>query len=94
MTSMPEMVGLFNGFGGAASVLVAAGAVAAATGAWTGQWPDDACRTKIATVASALIGSVTFFGSYVAFGKLAEFLAVKWKLYPWQKAIKYGFSGC
>jgi NAD(P) transhydrogenase subunit beta len=35
---------------------------------------------------------VTFFGSYVAFGKLAEFLCVKWKLYTWQKIIKYGFS--
>ena len=42
--------------------------------------------------ASALIGSVTFYGSYVAFGKLAEFLAVKWKLKGWQKAVKYGFS--
>ncbi|MBD3869468.1 MAG: NAD(P)(+) transhydrogenase (Re/Si-specific) subunit beta, partial [Acidobacteria bacterium] len=41
---------------------------------------------------SGLIGSVTFFGSYVAFGKLAEFLAVKWKLHTWQKIIKYGFS--
>ncbi len=28
---------------------------------------------------------MTFFGSYVAFGKLAEFLAVKWKLHTWQK---------
>jgi NAD(P) transhydrogenase subunit beta len=43
-------------------------------------------------VLSGLIGSVTFFGSYVAFGKLAEFLCVKWKLYTWQKIIKYGFS--
>ena len=35
----------------------------------------DPMQMKIATVASALIGSVTLFGSYVAFGKLAEFLA-------------------
>jgi NAD(P) transhydrogenase subunit beta len=47
---------------------------------------------KIATVLSGIIGSVTFFGSYVAFGKLAEFLCVKWKLYTWQKIVKYGFS--
>ena len=47
---------------------------------------------RIATVASGIIGSVTFFGSYVAFGKLAEFICVKWKLHPWQKVIKYGFS--
>jgi len=88
MTTMPEMVGLFNGFGGAASILVAGAALVAAMNEITA----PGMQTKVATVASALIGSVTFFGSYVAFGKLAEFLAVKWKLYPWQNAIKYGFS--
>ncbi len=93
MTSMPEMVALFNGFGGAASVLVAGSALIAAYGAM-GQAPPESqeLQMKVATVLSALIGSVTFFGSYVAFGKLAEFLAVKWKLYAWQKAIKFGFS--
>jgi NAD(P) transhydrogenase subunit beta len=49
-------------------------------------------QTKVATAATALIGSVTFFGSWVAFGKLAEFLAVKWKLRTGQKILKYGFS--
>jgi len=89
MTSMPELVGLFNGFGGAASILVAGSAIIAAVASPTA---DASLRMRIATVASAFIGSVTFFGSYVAFGKLAEFLAVKWKLYPWQKIVKYGFS--
>ncbi|MHC4452801.1 MAG: NAD(P)(+) transhydrogenase (Re/Si-specific) subunit beta, partial [Planctomycetota bacterium] len=90
MTSMPELVGLFNGFGGAASILVASAALVAAMSVFNAN-PD--MQTRVATVASALIGSVTFFGSYVAFGKLAEFLGVKWKLYPWQSAIKFGFSG-
>jgi NAD(P) transhydrogenase subunit beta len=90
MTAMPEMVGLFNGFGGGASVLVAGSALVAAMAAMDA---SASLQMKIATVASGLIGSVTFFGSYVAFGKLAEFLAVKWKLYTWQKAIKFGFSG-
>jgi NAD(P) transhydrogenase subunit beta len=91
MTSMPEMVGLFNGFGGGASVLVAGAAlVAAYSGLASGEAMN--LQEKIATVASGIIGSVTFFGSYVAFGKLAEFLAVTWKLHPWQKAVKYGFS--
>ena len=93
MTAMPEMVGLFNGFGGGASVLVAGSALLAAMTALTGADAGSAdMQMKIATVASAGIGSVTFFGSYVAFGKLAEFLAVKWKLRTSQKIIKYGFS--
>jgi NAD(P) transhydrogenase subunit beta len=112
MTAMPEMVGLFNGFGGGASVLVAGSALAVAIAAtdpeascqlraaavasgimsYVGQ-SDVSLQMKIATVASGIIGSVTFFGSYVAFGKLAEFLAVKWKLRTWQKIVKYGFSG-
>jgi NAD(P) transhydrogenase subunit beta len=92
MTAMPEMVGLFNGFGGGASVLVAGAALIAAVTEMSQGGAEATMQTKIATVASAIIGSVTFFGSYVAFGKLAEFLAVKWKLYTWQKVIKYGFS--
>jgi len=92
MTSMPELVGLFNGFGGGASVLVAGSAlIATYTAVKAGADPGD-MQMKVATVLSGLIGSVTFFGSYVAFGKLAEFLCVKWKLHTWQKIIKYGSS--
>ncbi len=91
MTSMPEMVGLFNGFGGGASVLVAGAALVAA---YSGLAGGEALslQERIATVASGIIGSVTFFGSYVAFGKLSEFLAVRWKLHPWQRVVKYGVS--
>jgi NAD(P) transhydrogenase subunit beta len=92
MTSMPEMVGLFNGFGGGASVLVAGSALIATFNAVSAGAVGGDMQMKVATVLSGIIGSVTFFGSYVAFGKLAEFLCVKWKLYTWQKIIKYGFS--
>ena len=96
MTSMPEMVALFNGFGGGASVLVAGSAMVAAVFAMAAGTISAAgdlnLQMKIATVLSGIIGSVTFFGSYVAFGKLAEFLAVKWKLHTWQKIIKYGLT--
>ena len=65
MTSMPEMVALFNGFGGMASLLVgtAASSDAAAT------------FTLITIVLSILIGGVTFTGSLVAWGKLSETIA-------------------
>ncbi len=93
MTAMPEMVGIFNGFGGGASVLVAGSALIATFAAvgHAGVAPEN-LQMRIATVLSGLIGSVTFFGSYVAFGKLAEFLCVRWKLHPWQRVVKYGFS--
>ncbi|NOZ77792.1 MAG: NAD(P)(+) transhydrogenase (Re/Si-specific) subunit beta [Acidobacteria bacterium] len=91
MTSMPEMVGLFNGFGGGASILVAGAALVAAFSALH-SGAAMSMQARIATVASGIIGSVTFFGSYVAFGKLAEFLAVTRKLRPWQRAVKYGVS--
>jgi len=92
MTSMPEMVGLFNGFGGGASVLVGAASLVAVQAAHTAGGAAADMQTKIATAATGLIGSVTFFGSWVAFGKLAEFIAVKWELKGWQKVIKYGFN--
>jgi NAD(P) transhydrogenase subunit beta len=72
MTGMPEMVALLNGFGGAASVLVAGAALMEEPGKVS---DAPALQMAIATVLSGLIGSVTFFGSLVAFAKLAE---VKW----------------
>jgi NAD(P) transhydrogenase subunit beta len=63
MTSMPELVAAFNGFGGGASALVAAAAVVAVDG-------DMATETGITTALSLLIGAVTLTGSFVAFGKL------------------------
>ena len=91
MTSMPEMVGILNGFGGGASVLVGGSALLAAYQMLVAS-PGMGMQEKVATSASAIIGSVTFFGSYVAFAKLAEFLGVKWKLKPWQTWVKYGFA--
>jgi NAD(P) transhydrogenase subunit beta len=67
MTGMPEMVALFNGFGGAASILVAGAALLEAVA--LGRAGD--IQLKIATVASGIIGSVTFWGSLVAYCKLA-----------------------
>jgi len=66
MTQMPEMVALFNGFGGGASVLVAGAAYMIAV--------DPHARMTISTGLSGLIGSLTFTGSLVAFGKLAEIM--------------------
>ena len=64
MTAMPEMVGLLNGFGGAASLLVALAQF---------MITSDAEKTPawlVALALSALIGSVTLTGSIVAWAKL------------------------
>lgn len=62
MTSMPEMVALFNGFGGIASLLVG----------WAAISPDASTIVIVTIFLSILIGGVTFTGSLVAFGKLSE----------------------
>ena len=62
MTSMPEMVALFNGFGGMASLLVGAAALS----------PSASTFTLVTIVLSILIGGLTFTGSLIAWGKLSE----------------------
>ncbi len=66
MTAMPEMVALLNAFGGGASALVAGAVLVSAA--------EPSAQTTVATVASGLIGSVTFWGSLVAFDKLRGLL--------------------
>lgn len=69
MEAMPQLVALFNGLGGFASVFVAGGALLAAS---ESQWDE-----MLATAMSGLIGAVTFSGSFMAFGKLQELKAFK-----------------
>ncbi len=71
MTAMPQLVALFNGFGGGASVLVAGVAFTGAVGLGI---KDIGAQITVATVASGLIGTVTFWGSLVAFAKLQGFI--------------------
>ena len=66
MTAMPQLVALLNGFGGAASVLVA-GAARLESGL-TADMPG--VEVVLATAASGVIGAVTLSGSAIAFGKL------------------------
>ncbi|MCZ6653774.1 MAG: NAD(P)(+) transhydrogenase (Re/Si-specific) subunit beta, partial [Planctomycetota bacterium] len=76
MTSMPELVAVFNGFGGGASALVAGAELIMVLAAVEADPAARAALTlpfSIATVASGLIGAVTLTGSLIAFGKLAEF---------------------
>jgi NAD(P) transhydrogenase subunit beta len=65
MTQMPQLVALFNGFGGGASIFVA----------WAETMnfnTDTPLQTTVAAAAAGLIGTVTLTGSLVAFAKLEE----------------------
>lgn len=62
MTGMPELVALFNGFGGVASLLVG----------WAAIDMSPNLFSLITVFLSILIGGVTFTGSLLAWGKLSE----------------------
>ena len=70
ITAVPQLVAAFNGFGGAASALVAATAVLAPE-MLAGVPP---VQMYGASAASALIGAATFTGSLIAWAKLQEVL--------------------
>jgi proton-translocating NAD(P)+ transhydrogenase subunit beta len=69
MTALPQMVALFNGVGGGAVALIA----------WsefrtTDAFAGEPLYVVIASLFGAIVGSVSFWGSLVAFGKLQEIL--------------------
>ncbi|MGI8543333.1 MAG: NAD(P)(+) transhydrogenase (Re/Si-specific) subunit beta [Aridibacter sp.] len=62
MTAMPEMVAVFNGFGGLASLLVG----------WAALYISGNTTFTLTTIIlSVFIGGVTFTGSIIAWGKLS-----------------------
>ena len=85
MTAMPQMVAVFNGFGGAASGLVAASEYLA-TGSSAAPLHMD---LGISIMAGTLIGGVTFTGSLVAFGKLQGLVTERAATYPLQKTFNF-----
>ena len=79
MTAMPEMVALFNGFGGIASLLVGSSEYL------VGFDPNSALL--IAIYLTVLIGGVTFSGSLIAWAKLSEAISGKPFLYKGQQIV-------
>jgi NAD(P) transhydrogenase subunit beta len=70
MTAIPQMVALFNGVGGGAAALIAAAEFHRQAPAAERLGGD----VLIGILFSALVGSVSFWGSLVAFGKLQDLL--------------------
>jgi NAD(P) transhydrogenase subunit beta len=69
MTAMPQMVALFNGVGGGAVALIAWSEFRTSAG-----FSDAATYVVVASMFSAIVGSISFWGSLIAFGKLQEIL--------------------
>jgi NAD/NADP transhydrogenase beta subunit len=79
MTSMPEMVAIFNGFGGIASLLVGSAEYVVSS------LNNPALMGAI--YMTVLIGGLTFTGSLVAYGKLSEVISGKPFLYKGQQFV-------
>ena len=71
MTAMPQMVALFNGVGGGAVAIIAWIEYRHHFAAGGGVWIQ---KSQIPTLFAAIVGSISFWGSNIAFGKLQEIL--------------------
>ena len=76
MTEMPQMVAIFNGLGGAASAFVV-----------SSEFLSSPNSPFIIVCLSVFIGSLTFTGSFIAFGKLQGFISGRAVTFKGQQAI-------
>ena len=85
MTAMPELVAVFNGFGGGASALVAWGEFARSMDVTMFE------SASLVTIGlSIFIGALTFTGSFIAFGKLKGFISGNAITFPGLNIINIG----
>lgn len=84
MTGMPELVALFNGFGGLASLLVGWAEFAKHRDFESSDYP---LFTAFAVVFAILVGGITFTGSMIAYLKLSGKMGGSATVFPGQKAI-------
>ncbi len=80
LTAMPQMVGIYNGFGGGASLLIAAAEFLRYMRLGEG----FTVQSSLTIVVTILIGAVTFSGSMIAFGKLQGLVKARPITYPLQ----------
>ena len=80
MTQMPQMVGIYNGFGGGGSLLIAIAEFIR----YVSLGQSMTVLNSVTIVITILIGSVTFSGSMIAFGKLQGLVPSRPITYPMQ----------
>ena len=86
MTQMPQLVAIFNGFGGGASALIASSEFIDKTNLnFIG---EPLTALTLATIMfSVIVGTLTLTGSFIAFGKLQGLVSSKPITYPGQKIL-------
>ena len=77
MTAMPEMVAVFNGLGGGASLLVG----------WVALFGSVELFISITAMISMVIGGMTFSGSAIAWGKLSESITSRALVFAGQRFV-------
>ena len=82
MTQMPQMVAIFNGFGGGASALVATAEFFSKFGT-----SDQSTFLVTTIIVSIFIGTLTLTGSFIAFGKLQGFISGQPIVFKGQQAL-------
>jgi len=82
MTGMPQMVAIFNGFGGGASALVAAAEFFTKVGT-----PSQTHYLMGTVGISIFVGTLTFTGSFIAFAKLQGIISGKPITFPGQQVF-------
>jgi len=80
MTQMPQMVAMFNGFGGGASALVAFSEYSRMAG-------EPRIDIAIALILSLFVGTITFFGSLIAYAKLQGIMRGAPIVYKMQQVV-------
>ncbi|MDG1938977.1 MAG: NAD(P)(+) transhydrogenase (Re/Si-specific) subunit beta [Pseudomonadales bacterium] len=90
MTSMPEMVALFNGFGGLASLFVGWAALSVALTQAVSSGIAINSFSLVTIFLSILIGGLTFTGSLLAYGKLSEKISGRPFVYIGQRVVNSG----
>ena len=78
MTQMPQLVAIFNGFGGGASALVA-------SSEFLKYGSDSTFFLIISITLSVLVGTLTLTGSFIAFGKLQGLVSSQPITFPGQQ---------
>ena len=90
MASMPQVVAIFNGFGGGASALAVGAALEEAL---KGGFVEEIdLQFTVAAAASALIGGVSLTGSAIAFGKLQGLISERPVLFPGRHVLNVALA--